>query len=253
MLTFRVIACLDVRDGRVVKGVQFSALQDSGDPAARAELYADQGADEIVMLDVSATPEGRETALDTVAEIRSRIGIPLSVGGGVRSVEDAARLLESGADKVCVNSAAVRDPGLIERLAARFGRQCIVVAIDARPSGSSLNDYEILVRSGQEPLVKCPIEWARQATSLGAGEVLLTSWDRDGTGQGYDVSLLGRVAEQVKVPVIASGGAQIAQHLVWAHDVGAHAALVASMLHSDETSVRAIKDELARHEIEVRR
>lgn len=252
MLTFRVIACLDVKDGRVVKGVRFSALQDSGDPGVRAQFYDAQGADEIVMLDVSATPEARATALDTVAQIRSRISIPLSVGGGVRSVEDAARLLERGADKVCVNSAAVQDPSLLDRLAQRFGRQCIVLAIDARPVKDAGQDYELLVRSGSSVAPYCPIAWAQEAQQRGAGELLVTSWDRDGTGLGYDVDLLRRIAEKVRVPIVASGGASAPRHLLEAHQAGAQAALVASMLHRDETTVGRIKTYLSNQKVKVR-
>lgn len=252
MLTFRLIACLDVKDGRVVKGVKFSNLRDSGDPAERAACYDAQGADEIVMLDVSATPEGRATAADTVARIRERIQIPLSVGGGIRRVEDAARLLEQGADKICVNSAAVQRPELIDELAARFGSQCVVVAIDARRRVDATPGYEILVRSGKQAKPLCPQAWAEQAVSRGAGEILLTAWDRDGTGLGYDEALLRELSSKVRVPVIASGGASCSEHLVRAQKSGAHAALVASLLHDDRTTVEKLKRDLADAGIAVR-
>lgn len=253
MLSFRLIACIDVKDGRVVKGVKFSNLVDSGDPAQRAEYYDAQGADEIVMLDVSATPSGRATASDTVSRIRERIQIPLSVGGGIRKIEDACRLLDCGADKICVNSAAVARPGLIDELAARFGSQCVVLAIDARARDHCSVRYEVMVRSGTQAEPICPISWAKEGASRGAGEILLTSWDRDGTGSGYDERILGDVASSVRIPVIASGGASKPKHLIGAYRSGAHAALVASMLHEERTTVGDLKSELAKAGIEVRR
>lgn len=251
MLTFRVIACLDVNEGRVVKGVNFSNLRDSGDPGALAYMYDRQGADEIVMLDVSATPEGRSTRAETVARIRQKIQLPLSVGGGIRCVDDAWKLLDCGADKVCVNSAAVERPELIDELASRFGSQCVVLSIDARrcsPSG-----FEVMTRSGTKIQSLCPRDWASEGAKRGAGEILLTSWDRDGTGDGYDESLLRSVCAKVRVPVIASGGASCSKHLLVAYRNGAQAALVASMLHDQKTTVDRIKKDLARERIEVRR
>lgn len=252
MLSFRLIACLDVKDGRVVKGVKFAQLQDSGDPAELARRYDEQGVDEIVLLDVSATPEARSTAYETVAQVRLNIRIPLSVGGGVRSLEDASRLLEQGADKVCVNSAAVREPGLVNALAKRFGSQCIVVAIDARARQGGLPGYEILVRSGSQAKPLCPIQWAQEAQERGAGELLVTSWDRDGTGDGYDLEMLAQICSKTRIPVIASGGASKSEHLALAHRAGAQAALVASMLHREATTVRQLKQSLAKQEIEIR-
>ena len=187
MLTVRIVPCLDVRDGRIVKGVQFQNLRDAGDPAERAALYESQGADEIVVLDVSATPEGRANATDTVRAVRAGLGIPLCVGGGVREAKDAARLLDAGADKVAVNTAAVRRPELLAELAERFGRQCVVLAIDAASSPDTRSGYETVVMSGKERTGIDAVEWAVRAEELGGGEVLLTSLDRDGTRAGYDL------------------------------------------------------------------
>ena len=240
----RVIPCLDVRDGRVVKGVRFQGLRDAGDPVAQAQAYAEQGADELVMLDVSATPEGRATAAETCAAIRSVLPLPLTVGGGVRAVSDAARLLAAGADKVAVNSAAVADPALLTRLADRFGRQCVVVAIDAarRPGG-----WEVVTRSGRNRTGIDVLVWAAEAARRGAGEVLLTSWDRDGTGDGYDLELLRAVRASVSVPVIASGGGRTPGHLAQAVEAGADAVLAASIFHDRQTTVgdlkRALRDQ----------
>lgn len=252
MLTRRVIPCLDTRDGRVVKGVRFQELRDAGDPAELAALYERQGADEIVLLDVSATPEGRGHALETVRRVRRELAIPLTVGGGVRAVEDALALLEAGADKVGVNTAAVRRPALVSELAARFGAQCTVLAIDAarRLDGGG---FEVVVRSGTERTGLDAVDWARQATELGAGEILLTSWDRDGTQSGYDCALIGAIAQAVRVPVIASGGAASATHLLEALRAGADAVLAASIFHDGAWTVAALKDELARAGMEMRR
>lgn len=240
----RVIPCLDVRDGRVVKGVRFRGLRDAGDPVAQAQAYAEQGADELVMLDVSATPEGRATAAETCAAIRSVLPLPLTVGGGVRTVSDAARLLAAGADKVAVNSAAVTDPGLLARLSDRFGRQCVVVAIDAarRPGG-----WEVVTRSGQHRTGLDVVSWVAEAAGRGAGEVLLTSFDRDGTGEGYDLELLQAVRAAVSVPIVASGGGRTPGHLAEAVKAGADAVLAASIFHDRQTTVselkRALRDE----------
>jgi imidazoleglycerol phosphate synthase cyclase subunit len=203
MLTPRVIPCLDVRDGRVVKGVRFSSLRDAGDPVQCAQSYEDQGADEIVILDVSATPEGRRANLDTIRAVRAQLGIPLTVGGGVRTLEDASAMLTSGADKVALNTAAVRNPALITELADRFGSQCVVVAIDAARRADS---WCVVTHSGQTRTDLDAVLWSAAAAARGAGELLLTSWDRDGTGHGYDLPLLGSVREAVEVPIIASGG-----------------------------------------------
>ncbi|MGM0574588.1 MAG: imidazole glycerol phosphate synthase subunit HisF [Myxococcota bacterium] len=252
MLTVRVIPCLDFRDGRVVKGIRFQGLEDAGDPAERAAAYEAQGADELVMLDVSATPEGRAHAVDTIREVRAALRIPLTVGGGVRTVDDAARLLGAGADKVSVNTAAVRNPAFLAELAERFGSQCTVVAIDAaaREDGSG---WEVVVHSGKERTGMDAVQWAKEAVERGAGEILLTSWDRDGTKSGYETDLLRAVSEAVGVPIIASGGAAHAEHLVDALKAGAHAVLAASIFHYGETTVGEVKDELAEAGLEVRR
>lgn len=251
MLTSRVIPCLDVRDGRVVKGVKFQGLKDAGDPAERAAAYEAQGADELVLLDVSATPEGRGHALETVQRVREVLGIPLTVGGGVRVVDDAAALLEAGADKVSVNTAAVQSPSILSQLAERFGRQCVVLALDAASSGQ--RQWEVVVRSGTERTGRDAVAWAKDAVALGAGEILLTSWDRDGTRSGYDLELVSAVSRSVSVPVIASGGADSPEHLAEALRAGASAVLAASIFHYGDTTVAAIKEQLAALGLEVRR
>lgn len=248
--THRIIPCLDVRGGRVVKGVQFQELRDSGDPAERAGLYEAQGADEIVVLDIAASPEEARTRVDTVRRVRERIHIPLTVGGGVRTVEDAERLLQAGADRVSVNTAAVRRPGLITELADRFGTQCIVLAIDARRRDDG---WEVLVVGGSEPTGLSAAEWARQGAELGAGEILLTSWDRDGTGDGYDLDLLTAVSSAVTVPVIASGGVGVVGDMAAAIDAGADAVLAATLFHDDHHTVDGAKQELAALGMAVRR
>lgn len=249
MLKKRVIPCLDVRDGRVVKGVRFQSLRDAGDPAERAALYAEQGADEIVVLDVSATLEQRGARLATVASVRERLPIPLTVGGGIRDEEGARALLEAGADKVALNSAAVGDPGLVERLSWRFGAQAVVVAIDAARVGSG---WRVVVRSGTTPTEIDAIVWAVEAARRGAGEILLTAWDRDGTRSGYELDLLAAVARAVRVPVIASGGAASARHMVEALRAGADAVLAASIFHDGETTVADVKRVLESEGLEVR-
>ena len=251
MLAARVVPCLDVKDGRVVKGVRFQELRDAGDPVENAAAYEAQGADEIVILDVSATPEGRGHAVETVRAVRSVLSIPLTVGGGVREASDAGRLLDAGADKVGVNTAAVGRPDLVAEIAQRFGSQCTVIAVDAatRPTGR----WEVVVESGAKRTGLDVVEWCRKATALGAGEILLTSWDRDGTRDGYDVDLIAAVARAVTVPVIASGGAARSEHLVAAIRAGASAALVASILHDGDTTVADLKLGLSRAGIMVRR
>jgi imidazole glycerol phosphate synthase glutamine amidotransferase subunit len=246
----RLIPCLDVQDGRVVKGVRFQNLRDAGDPAEQAARYEAQGADEIVILDVSASAEGRGTQIDTVRRVREAIRIPLTVGGGVRSVEDARQLLAAGADKVSVNTAAVRRPALLTELAQAFGRQCVVLAIDARGTASG---WEVLVLGGREPGGTDAVAWAREGERLGAGEILLTSWDRDGTRAGHDVELLRAVAGAVRVPVIASGGVGTRDHVASAFAAGADAVLAASVFHDGDDTVDGIKAELAIRGIRVRR
>jgi imidazoleglycerol phosphate synthase cyclase subunit len=250
MLTARIIPCLDVKDGRVVKGVKFQNLKDAGDPAQLARAYEEQGADELVLLDVSATPDGRRTQLEWVRRVRAEISIPLSVGGGVRALEDAAALLEAGADKVGINTAAVRDPGLLESMAKTFGSQCTVLALDAAKNENG--SWNVVIRSGREHLQRDAVEWARQAAESGAGEILLTSWDRDGTRQGYDLDLLDAISNAVSVPVIASGGASEPQHLLTALQAGADAVLAASIFHYGEYTVGALKEFLKSNQVEVR-
>lgn len=242
MLAVRMIPCLDVADGRVVKGVQFQGLRDSGDPIRLASNYEQQGADEIVILDVSATPEGRNHSLQTTAAVRKALSIPLTVGGGVRSVDDARSLLEAGADKVAVNSAAVANPGLINAMSQQFGSQCTVVAIDA---ASTSGDWEVVVNGGRLRTGLSVEGWVTEAQSRGAGEILLTSWDRDGTGEGYDTDLLRTVATRASIPIIASGGAASPQHLVDAIGSGASAVLVASLLHDEIETVSSLKNAMS--------
>lgn len=249
MITSRIIPCLDVSHGRVVKGVRFQGLRDAGDPAERAWLYERQGADEIVILDVSATPEGRGHQHETVRRVREGLGIPLTVGGGIRRIEDAGALLEAGADKVSVNTAAVVAPELVTRIAERFGSQCAVVAIDAAWRGRF---FEVLVNGGREGTGRDAIAWAEEVQSRGAGEILLTSWDRDGTRSGYDLALLRAVSEAVRLPVIASGGAATPAHLAEAFAAGADAVLAASIFHDGEFTVAEVKAELARSGVRVR-
>ena len=249
MLTVRVIPCLDVRDGRVVKGVRFQGLQDAGDPPELASRYELEGADELVLLDVSATPEGRGHAVRTVQAVRRRIGIPLTVGGGVRSAEDAGRLLDAGADKVSVNTAAVERPALLGEIAWRFGSQCAVLALDA---AAREGGWEVVVKSGRERTGLDAVEWARTAVAHGAGEILLTSWDKDGTKSGYDLALIAAVAHAVPVPVIASGGAATPEHLAEAVAAGADAVLAASIFHYEEHTVGSLKRALAARGIPIR-
>ncbi len=250
MLTVRVIPCLDVRGGRVVKGVKFQGLRDAGDPAELAERYEREGADEIVVLDVSATAEERAAACGTVAEVRHAVGIPVTVGGGVRTGDDAGRLLDAGADRVSVNSAAVANPGLVREIADRFGVQCCVVAIDAAATGPG--GWEVVTNAGTHRTGIDAVAWSQRCASLGAGEILLTSWDRDGTGSGYDLGLLGAVAGAVRIPVVASGGASGPGHMAEACDAGADAVLAASIFHDGVLTVRDVKRDLERAGVPVR-
>ena len=250
MLTSRIIPCLDVRGGRVVKGVQFQNLVDAGDPAELAAAYEAQGADELVMLDVSATPDERRTSLETVRRIREKIAIPLTVGGGLRKVADAGALLEAGADKVSVNTAAVSRPALLDELARHFGCQCTVLAIDA--IRNETRSYSVVTRSGTHRCDLDVVDWSREAEARGAGELLLTSWDRDGSRQGYDCELLSLVSSAVSIPVIASGGANSAKHLFEAFEAGAAAALAASIFHYGDTTIAEVKAYLAQRGMEMR-
>jgi len=251
MLTLRIIPCLDVRDGRVVKGVKFQNLRDAGDPADQAAAYEGQDADEICILDVSATIEGRENQNPTIRAVRRNVSIPITAGGGVREVADARQLLQSGADKVSVNSAAVARPELLSDLAARFGVQCVVLAIDA--SREEDGHWVVRTHSGTSKAPLDAVEWAAKGAELGAGEILLTSWDRDGTREGYDLDLLRAVRGAVNVPIIASGGADSAKHMAEAVEAGADAVLAASIFHDGDTTVSSVKEELAALGVEVRR
>jgi imidazole glycerol phosphate synthase glutamine amidotransferase subunit len=246
----RIIPCLDVQDGRVVKGIRFQDLRDAGDPAEQAALYEAQGADEIVILDVAASAMGRDTQVETVRRVRAAISIPLTVGGGVRTVEDARYLLSAGADKVSVNTAAVRRPALLTELAQAFGCQCVVLAIDARRAAER---WEVLVVGGREVARADAVAWARESEQLGAGEILLTSWDRDGTRAGHDIDLLRAVADAVRVPVIASGGVGTREHVAAAFAAGADAVLAASVFHDGDDTVDGIKADIALKGIQVRR
>jgi len=251
MLAKRVIPCLDVDAGRVVKGVRFQELRDAGDPVQLAAHYDREGADELVFLDITATLEDREATLDVVSRTAEEVFIPLTVGGGVRTEDDVDALLRAGADKVSVNSAAVRDPSLLSRCADRFGTQCMVVAIDAKRRGGG---WDVFVDAGHTPTGRDAIEWAAEATSgHGAGEVLLTSMDRDGTGEGYDLELLRAIAGAVSVPVVASGGAGTPEHFAEALTDGrADAVLAASRWHDGDLTIREVKEHLASRGIPVR-
>jgi cyclase len=244
-LTRRVIPCLDVAAGRVVKGVRFRDLADQGDPAEAAGRYAGQGADEIVFLDVTAAPEGRDTDLDWVRRTAERVFIPLTVGGGVRSAADAGRLLRAGADKVAVNTAAVRRPELIGELARRFGSQCVVLSVDARRLPGPAERWEVVVEGGRTPTGRDALEWIGAGIAAGAGEVLLTSIDHDGTRGGYDLPLVAAAAASVPVPLIASGGAGTPEHLAAALAAGAAAVLAASIFHQGTFTVADVKRSLA--------
>ncbi|HWC18836.1 MAG TPA: imidazole glycerol phosphate synthase subunit HisF [Terriglobales bacterium] len=252
MLTKRIIACLDMDAGRVVKGTQFVNLRDAGDPAELARAHAESGADEIVLLDITATHEQRGTLVHTVKRTARELFIPFTVGGGIRNVEDAAAIFDAGADKISINSAAIRDPGLIERIAVRFGSQAVIVAIDAR-LGNNGQRYEVYVAGGRTPAGRTAIDWAVAAVQHGAGEILLTSMDRDGTGRGFDCQLTSAVSSAVQIPVIASGGAGGAEHFVEVFGPGrADAALAASIFHFGMENIRELKSVLQAKGIPVR-
>ena len=251
MLAKRIIPCLDVRDGRVVKGVNFVNIRDAGDPVELAKYYSDQGADEIVFLDITATSDARDTVADVVERTASQVFVPLTVGGGIRTLDDFQRLLRAGADKISVNSAAVNDRSLISRAAQRFGSQCVVLAIDARrrPEGW----YEVVVAGGRTPTGMDAVEWAKQGQALGAGEILLTSMDADGTKAGFDLDMTRAVTQAVTIPVIASGGCGSLEHFARVfEETGCDAALAASLFHFGELTVPQVKEFLRGQNIPVR-
>ena len=251
MLAKRIIPCLDVRDGRVVKGVNFVNIRDAGDPVELAKYYSDQGADEIVFLDITATSDARDTVADVVERTAEQVFVPLTVGGGICTREDFRRLLRAGADKISVNSAAVKDPGLISRAAERFGSQCVVLAIDARkrPEGW----YEVVTAGGRSPTGLDAVEWAREGQRRGAGEILLTSMDADGTKTGFDLAMTAAVTAAVTIPVIASGGGGSLEHFARVfRETDCDAALAASLFHFGELTVPEVKDYLRGQDIPVR-
>ena len=248
-LARRIIPCLDVKDGRVVKGISFVQLRDAGDPVEQAAAYDAQGADELCYLDISASPEGRATLVDIVARTADQIFAPLTVGGGVRSIADAERLLEAGADKIAVNTAALRRPELVAEIAARFGTQAIVVAVDAKREGAA---WGVFSHGGRTPEGLDALDWCRRVADLGAGELLVTSMDRDGTGTGYDLELVAAVANAVSIPVIASGGVGELAHLAAGLEAGADAVLAASIFHFGKHTIGEAKRYLAAAGIAVR-
>ena len=251
MLAKRIIPCLDVRDGRVVKGVNFVNIRDAGDPVELAKYYSDQGADEIVFLDITATSDARDTVADVVERTASQVFVPLTVGGGIRTLEDFQRLLRAGADKISVNSAAVKDENLIACAAERFGSQCVVLAIDARRRSEGW--YEVVMAGGRIPTGMDAVEWAYRGQELGAGEILLTSMDVDGTKAGFDLEVIQAVTQTVSIPVIASGGCGCLEHFVQAfEETECDAALAASLFHFGELTVPQVKDYLRTKNIPVR-
>ncbi len=253
MKVARVIPCLDVTNGRVVKGTNFVNLRDAGDPVELAARYDAEGADELVFLDITASSDGRETMVDVVSRTAEQVFIPFTVGGGIREVEDARRMLRAGADKVSVNTSAVQNPELMTAIAAEFGRQCVVCAIDAKRRPDAPNEFEVFLHGGRTPTGIDVIAWAVEATARGAGEILLTSMDRDGTKEGFDLELTRRVADAVGVPVIASGGVGNLRHMVEGIDVGgADAVLAASIFHFGEFTIAETKAAMAAAGIVVR-
>lgn len=252
MLAKRIIPCLDVKDGRVVKGVNFVNLRDAGDPVELAAIYDREGADELVFLDISASVEGRSTMVEVVRQTAGEITIPFTVGGGISSVEDMTRLLRAGADKTGINTAAIKNPGLISEGARRFGSQCIVVAIDAK-FNAEWGEWEVYIHGGRTPTGIKALEWARKAEVLGAGELLLTSMDADGTKDGFDLALTKAVSDAVRIPVIASGGAGKKEHFTDVFQLAqADAGLAATIFHYKELSIEEVKQELREKGVEVR-
>ncbi|MDH5717226.1 MAG: imidazole glycerol phosphate synthase subunit HisF [Spirochaetia bacterium] len=249
MTTKRIIPCLDVKDGRVVKGINFVNLQDAGDPVENALVYDKEGADELVFLDITASSDKRNIVLDLVKHVSEEIFIPYCVGGGIRTVEDMRLILSEGADKVALNTAAVKNPDVLEEGARRFGSQCVVCAVDAKYSGSM---FEVYLHGGRTPTGIDAVKWCVEAERRGAGEILLTSMDKDGTKEGFDIKLLGEVISRVNIPVIASGGAGTMEHFLEAFQTGASAALAASIFHYKEISIPDIKKYLQENNIPVR-
>jgi len=253
MLAKRIIPCLDVKNGRVVKGINFVNLRDAGDPVAQARVYDAAGADELVFLDITATHEARQTVMQMARAVADQVFIPFTVGGGIRTVEDMRAILRSGADKISINSAAVRNPELVSQGAWEFGSQAVVVAIDARRSPDGDNKWEVYVRGGREPTGLDALEWSAKVEEMGAGEILLTSMDGDGTQAGYDIVLTRAIADVVSIPVIASGGAGSLEHFAEAlNEGGADAALAASLFHYKQLTVAEVKEYLAAQDIPVR-
>jgi len=251
MITKRIIPCLDVKDGRVVKGVNFVELRDAGDPVELAKFYSDQGADEVVFLDITATSDARKSVVDVIEGTGEKVFVPLTVGGGIRTVEDFQEILRAGADKISVNSAAVKDPSLITRAAELFGSQCVVLAIDGKSRGDGT--WEVVIAGGRIPTGLDVIEWAKQGQALGAGEILLTSMDADGTKAGFDIPMTRAVTEAVSIPVIASGGAGALEHFAEVFEqTGCDAALAASLFHYGELTVPQVKEYLRSRNIPVR-
>ena len=249
MITTRIIPCLDVKNGRVVKGIKFGNLTDTGLPLELAIKYQNQNADEIVILDIAATPDEKKHRVEIVKEIRRELNIPITVGGGVRTTDDARALLLAGADKVAINTAAVNEPQLISEMANQFGRQCTILALDARKNG---DNWEVCTHSGRKSAGIDAIQWARRAKDLGAGEILLTSWDRDGSLEGYDTDMICAIAESVNIPIIASGGASKPEDMIDAVKAGASAVLAASIFHYNTFTVNQIKEVLNQNNIRVR-
>lgn len=249
MLKLRVIPCLDVKDGRVVKGVNFVSLRDAGDPVEQAALYDAAGADELTFLDITASHENRDTILDVVSRTAARVFLPLTVGGGIRAVEDMRRLLLAGADKCSINSAAVARPELVAEAATKFGSQCVVVAVDAKRTESG---WHVFTHGGRRDTGMDAVEWCRRVVALGAGEILLTSMDRDGTGRGFDLELLRHVCGAVRVPVVASGGVGTLEHFVEGAQAGATGLLAASVFHFGTFTIAQVKDTLHRAGLPVR-
>ncbi|MGB3695602.1 MAG: imidazole glycerol phosphate synthase subunit HisF [Spirulinaceae cyanobacterium] len=254
MLAKRILPCLDVKAGRVVKGVNFVDLKDAGDPVELARVYNEAGADELVFLDITATHEDRNIILDVVYRTAEQVFIPLTVGGGINTLEQIKDLLRAGADKISINSSAVREPDFINRASDRFGNQCIVVALDAKRRADSVDSgWDVYVRGGRENTGKDAVQWAKEVAQRGAGELLVTSMDADGTQAGYDLELTRTIAEQVEIPVIASGGAGTTQHIYEAFSEGkAEAALLASLLHYGQLTVAEIKAYLKQQKIPIR-